>query len=130
MTTTNPSEIVSGYKFGWNDPDFKPVNTVRKGLSRDVVAQISEMKNEPEWMREYRLRALEIFESKPMPAGFWGGNIQGYPLDFNDIYYYVKPMEGQGKTWEEVPDQAHLRQAGHPRGRAQVPRRCRCAVRL
>ena len=40
-----------------------------------------------------------------MPSGFWGGNIQNYPLDFNDIYYYVKPMEGQGKTWEEVPDE-------------------------
>ena len=40
-----------------------------------------------------------------MPTGFWGGNIQGYPLDFNDIYYYVKPMEGQGKTWEDVPEE-------------------------
>src|SRR5207237_3866813 len=87
------------YKFGWNDPEFKPVNKVRKGLDREVVAQISEMKNEPQWMRDFRLRALELFESKPMPAGFWGGNIQGYPLDFNDIYYYVKPMEGQGNNW-------------------------------
>ncbi len=40
-----------------------------------------------------------------MPTGFWGGSIQNYPLDFNDIYYYVKPMEGQGKTWEDVPDE-------------------------
>ena len=105
MTTSKAADIVTGYKFGWNDPEFKPVNEVRKGLDRDVVAQISEIKNEPQWMRDYRLRALEIFESKPMPAGFWGGNIQGYPLDFQDIYYYVKPMEGQGKSWDEVPEE-------------------------
>jgi Fe-S cluster assembly protein SufB len=105
MTTQNAGEIVSGYKFGWHDPEFKPINTPRKGLDRDVVAQISELKDEPKWMRDFRLRALELFESKPMPKGFWGGNIEGYPLDFNDIYYYVKPMEGQGKTWEEVPDE-------------------------
>jgi Fe-S cluster assembly protein SufB len=102
---TNAADIVSGYKFGWHDPEFKPVNQVRKGLDRDVVAQISEMKGEPAWMREFRLKALDHFESKPMPTGFWGGNIQGYPLDFNDIYYYVKPMEGQGKTWEDVPEE-------------------------
>ena len=103
MTTTKPDEIVGGYKYGWHDPEFKPVNQIRKGLDRDIVAQISEIKNEPQWMRDFRLRALEIFESKPMPEGFWGGNIQGYPLDFNDIYYYVKPMEGQGETWDDVP---------------------------
>ena len=53
--------------------EFKPVNEVRKGLDRDVVAQISELKNEPDWMREFRQRALELFESKPMPK--WGGKI-------------------------------------------------------
>jgi Fe-S cluster assembly protein SufB len=105
MTTSKPADIVTGYKYGWHDPEFKPINEVKKGLDRDVVAQISAMKDEPDWMREFRLRALEIFESKPMPTGFWGGNIQGYPLDFQDIYYYVKPMEGQGKTWEDVPDE-------------------------
>src|SRR5215212_641529 len=98
-------DIVGGYKYGWHDPEFKAVNTPKKGLSKEVVEQISDMKNEPKWMRDFRLRSLEIFESKPMPTGFWGGNIQNYSLDFNDIYYYVKPMEGQGKTWEEVPDE-------------------------
>ena len=105
MTTTNAADIVTGYKYGWHDPEFKPVNVIKKGLDAAVVAQISDLKGEPAWMREFRLRALEIFESKPMPTGFWGGNIQGYGLDFNDIYYYVKPMEGQGKTWEDVPDE-------------------------
>jgi Fe-S cluster assembly protein SufB len=106
MTTQKAGDIVSGYKYGWHDPEFKPVNEVKKGLDRDVVAQISELKNEPQWMREFRLRSLEQFESKPMPYGaFWGGSIENYDLDFNDIYYYVKPMEGQGRSWDEVPDE-------------------------
>ncbi|MCO6044718.1 Fe-S cluster assembly protein SufB [Aeoliella sp. ICT_H6.2] len=72
----------------------------RKGLDREVVAQISELKNEPSWMREFRLEALEIFESKPMPN--WGGKIG---LDFQDVYYYLKPTDRQGKTWDDVPQE-------------------------
>jgi Fe-S cluster assembly protein SufB len=106
MTTQKAGDIVTGYKYGWHDPEFKPVNEPKKGLSREVVAQISELKNEPQWMRDFRLRSLEIFESKPMPNGaFWGGSIENYDLDFQNIYYYVKPMEGQGKTWEDIPDE-------------------------
>ncbi|HEU0074289.1 MAG TPA: Fe-S cluster assembly protein SufB [Dehalococcoidia bacterium] len=106
MTTQKAGDIVSGYKYGWHDPEFKPVNEVKKGLDAGVVAQISEIKNEPQWMREFRQRSLQHFESKPMPNGaFWGGNIENYDLDFNDIYYYVKPMEGQGRTWDEVPEE-------------------------
>jgi Fe-S cluster assembly protein SufB len=70
----------------------------KKGLSPHIVAEISEMKGEPAWMRDFRLRSLEIFESKPMPR--WGGNIG---IDFQDIYYYLKPTEHQGKTWDDVP---------------------------
>jgi Fe-S cluster assembly protein SufB len=106
MTTQKAGDIVSGYKYGWHDPEFKPINEVKKGLDAGVVAQISEIKNEPQWMRDFRLRSLQHFESKPMPDGaFWGGNIENYDLDFNDIYYYVKPMEGQGRTWDEVPEE-------------------------
>ena len=65
-----------------------------------MVHQISDIKGEPDWMREFRLRSLEIFESKPMPA--WGGDID---LDFQDIYYYLKPTDHQGKTWEDVPQE-------------------------
>ena len=72
----------------------------RKGLDREIVAQISEMKGEPDWMREFRLKSLEIFESRPMPN--WGGAIN---IDFNDVYYYLKPTEGQGKTWDDVPQE-------------------------
>jgi Fe-S cluster assembly protein SufB len=77
----------------------KAVFKARKGLDADIVEQISEMKDEPEWMRDFRLRSLAIFESKPMPR--WGGNIG---IDFQDIYYYLKPTDHQGKTWDEVPD--------------------------
>lgn len=72
----------------------------RKGLDADIVAQISEMKNEPAWMREFRLEALEIFESKPMPK--WGGAIN---LNFQDVYYYLKPTTGQEKSWDDVPQE-------------------------
>ncbi len=72
----------------------------RKGVDAEIVAQISEMKNEPDWMRDFRLKSLEIFNSKPLPK--WGGNLG---IDFQDIYYYLKPTNKQGKTWEEVPDE-------------------------
>ena len=72
----------------------------RKGIDSEIVGQISEMKGEPGWMRDFRLKSLEIFESKPMPT--WGGNID---LDFQDIYYYVKPTDQQGRTWDEVPEE-------------------------
>jgi Fe-S cluster assembly protein SufB len=70
----------------------------RRGLNAQIVNEISEMKREPAWMRDFRLRSLKIFESKPMPR--WGGDIG---IDFQDIYYYLKPTEGQGKTWDDVP---------------------------
>jgi Fe-S cluster assembly protein SufB len=80
--------------------DSKYVFKARKGLDREIVSQISEMKNEPAWMRDFRLKSLEIFNSKPMPR--WGGAID---IDFQDIYYYLKPADRQGKTWEEVPEE-------------------------
>ena len=72
----------------------------QKGLSKDVVNQISDIKNEPDWMRKFRLEALDIFESKPMPK--WGGDID---LDFQDIYYYLKPTDQQEKSWDDVPEE-------------------------
>jgi len=77
-----------------------PVFKAEKGINREIVAQISEMKNEPGWMRDFRLEAFDIFESKPMPT--WGGDIA---LDFQDIYYYLKPTSEQGKTWDDVPQE-------------------------
>ncbi len=87
-----------------NKYDFRttstPIFKARKGLDAEIVRQISDMKDEPEWMRKFRLDALEIFNSKPMPR--WGGNIA---LNFQDIYYYLKPAEHQGRTWDDVPEE-------------------------
>ncbi len=72
----------------------------QKGLNAGIVAQISEIKQEPGWLRDFRLKSFKIFESKPMPN--WGGDIS---LDFQDIYYYLKPTNEQGRTWDDVPQE-------------------------
>ena len=71
-------------KYGFHDADQYVFKT-RKGLNRDIVEQISRMKGEPQWMLDYRLKALEIFWKKPTPT--WGGDLSH--IDFQDIYYYV-----------------------------------------
>ena len=85
-------------KYGFHDPD-QFVFKSRRGLDRDVVTQISELKGEPAWMRDFRLKALEIFGQKPMPA--WGGDLSH--IDFDEIFYYVKPTEESKGSWEDVP---------------------------
>src|SRR3954470_9245777 len=70
-----------------------------RGLSRKIVEQISEMKGEPEWMRTFRLKSLALFEKRPMPT--WGADLSG--IDFDNIYYYIKPVAQQGKTWDDIP---------------------------
>ncbi|MEV2282764.1 Fe-S cluster assembly protein SufB [Paenibacillus larvae] len=88
------------YKYGFRD-EHKAVFQTGKGLTPEIVTEISRMKGEPDWMLEFRLKSLEQFFKMPLPR--WGGNLDD--LDFNDIQYYVKPSEKQGKTWEEVPDE-------------------------
>ncbi|HZB84588.1 MAG: Fe-S cluster assembly protein SufB [Actinomycetota bacterium] len=88
------------YKFGFHDPEEYFFKTPRKGIDPEIVAMISKHKNEPEWMLEFRLKALESFLEKPTPQ--WGGDLS--ELDFDEIYYYIRPMENQGRTWEDVPD--------------------------
>ena len=88
------------YQFGFHDDNVN-VETFGRGLDKDVVNRISEIKSEPNWMRERRLEALDIFLQKPMPT--WGGNIGG--IDFNNIIYYIKPSEKQEKDWDDVPDE-------------------------
>ena len=85
-------------KYGFHDAE-KFVFKAKKGLNKEVVEEISWMKNEPDWMRQFRLRSLEIFEKKPLPQ--WGGNLN--QIDFQDIYYYMKASEGSAKNWNEVP---------------------------
>lgn len=70
----------------------------QKGINEAIVRQISEIKNEPKWMLDFRLKSLKIFEERPMPK--WGGAID---INFQDIYYYLKPTDHQGKSWDDVP---------------------------
>jgi Fe-S cluster assembly protein SufB len=88
------------YTPGFHD-DHKSVFVSGKGLSRETVETISRMKGEPAWMTERRLKAYDHFLERAMPA--WGADLS--QIDFEDIHYYIKPMEGQGKTWEEVPEE-------------------------
>src|SRR5881275_2113533 len=85
-------------KYGFFDPE-KFVFKAKRGLSPEVVKEISWMKNEPEWMTKFRLRALQIWEKKELPT--WGADLS--PIDFQNIYYYLKSTEKQGKTWDDVP---------------------------
>jgi len=99
---TNDAQILEGigeYKYGFQDPDTSVFKS-RKGLDRKVVQQISEMKNEPKWMLDFRLKALEHYQKRPTPT--WGGDLS--KLDLDDIYYYVKPTEEESRTWEDVPE--------------------------
>jgi Fe-S cluster assembly protein SufB len=86
-------------QYGFSDPEA-PVFKARKGLNAEVVGQISEMKGEPEWMRAYRLKALEIYQSKPVPQ--WGADLSGLRED--EIYFFVKPASEEAKSWEDVPE--------------------------
>ena len=85
-------------KWGWKDSDnyvFKP----KRGLNKEIVEEISFLKSEPEWMRNFRLKAYERFVKKSMPT--WGADLSG--IDFQNIFYFVRSTEKQGRTWDEVP---------------------------
>ncbi|HMT05200.1 MAG TPA: Fe-S cluster assembly protein SufB [Solirubrobacterales bacterium] len=87
-------------KFGFSDPETGYAYKAPKGLTRQIVEQISEYKDEPEWMRDFRLKALEIFESKPTPQ--WGADLD--QIDFDDIHYFVRASEKNSTDWSEVPE--------------------------
>lgn len=91
-------EGLGSYRYGFTDPDTSVFHT-GKGLSRKVVEQISAMKGEPEWMLEFRLKALDHFLVRPMPT--WGPDLSGLNLD--EITFYVRPAEAEGKSWDDVP---------------------------
>ena len=86
-------------KYGFHDKEESVFKT-EKGLTEETVRQISKIKNEPEWMLKLRLKSLEEFWKRPMPQ--WGANLN--TIDFNEIYYYLKPTERQGDKWEDVPE--------------------------
>jgi len=99
MTTTHDELAGLGnYEFGWADPDIAGA-TAKRGLSEDVVREISALKNEPKWMLDYRLKALRLFERKPMPN--WGADLSG--IDFGNIKYFVRATDQQVTSWDDLP---------------------------
>ncbi len=91
-------ELSRGYRFGWSDPAHS-VFTPKRGLSPEVVEEISGLKSEPDWMRKLRLKALKHFRGRPMP--WWGADLSG--IDFDDIYYFIRSTEKQAQNWDDLP---------------------------
>lgn len=103
MSELDLSTLGSEYKYGFVD-EIQPVFKAEKGLSKRVVEAISYHKGEPEWMLKFRLRALEIFQKKPMPT--WGPDLSELEKEMPNLYYYVKPAEVRdARSWEEVPEE-------------------------
>ena len=90
------------YKYGFITED-KPVFKAVPGLSEDIVRQISGHKDEPDWMLEFRLKALEVYRSKPMPT--WGGDLSKLEDTLDEIYFYLKPQEQMERSWDDVPQE-------------------------
>ncbi len=98
-TQAEQIEALSQYRYGWHDSDAAGA-AAKRGLNEAVVREISGIKQEPEWMLERRLRALKLFERKPMPT--WGADLSG--INFDAIKYYVRSTERQAQTWEDLPE--------------------------
>jgi Fe-S cluster assembly protein SufB len=101
MTATAPAglEGIGRYEYGWADSDSVG-SSARRGLSEEVVRDISAKKNEPEWMLKTRLKALRLFDKKPMPT--WGSDLTG--IFFDTIKYFVRSTEKQATSWEDLPE--------------------------
>ncbi|MBJ7530203.1 MAG: Fe-S cluster assembly protein SufB, partial [Nocardioides sp.] len=103
MTTIderNPElEGIGRYDFGWADSDVAGA-TAKRGLSEEVVRDISSKKSEPQWMLDLRLKGLKLFGRKPMPS--WGSDLSG--IDFDNIKYFVRSSEKQAATWDDLPE--------------------------
>ena len=98
------NELVEGlgldeYQYGFVD-DEAHVYRTKPGLDEGVVRQISKHKEEPEWMLEFRLKALKIYERKPMPT--WGGDLSELEATLDEIYFYVKPQDQMERSWDDV----------------------------
>jgi Fe-S cluster assembly protein SufB len=93
---------LGSYSLGWSDKQDDYVFKPEKGLNEEIIRKMSQIKGEPEWMLEFRLKAYQRFLRKPVPQ--WGGGGHLNEIDFDDIYYYIKPMAGQAKDWDMVPD--------------------------
>ena len=101
-TQLKTAPLVEEYRHGFHDTEENYVFKSEKGLTREIVERISEMKDEPAWMRAFRLKSFEIFQSKPMPA--WGDTKLLSEIDFADIHYFVKSTDRAERSWDDVPD--------------------------
>ena len=101
MTTTTHPELagLGTYEYGWADSDVAGTSA-RRGLSEEVVRDISAKKSEPQWMLDLRLKGLRLFHRKPLPA--WGADLT--TIDFDNIKYFVRSTEKQATSWDELPD--------------------------
>ncbi len=98
MTQDETIASIGNYNYGWHDTDTAG-ETAERGLSEAVVRNISALKDEPEWMLKRRLRALKLFDKKPLPT--WGANVSD--IDFDNIKYFVRSTEKQAQTWDDLP---------------------------
>jgi Fe-S cluster assembly protein SufB len=98
LTQGEQIDALSRYNYGWADADLAG-SAARRGLSDEVVRDISTKKSEPDWMLERRLKALQIFDRKPMPS--WGSDLSG--IDFDNIKYFVRSTEKQAQSWDDLP---------------------------
>jgi Fe-S cluster assembly protein SufB len=94
-----PQIDIGDYQYGFRDEEDYVFKSER-GLNRKIVEDISRMKGEPQWMLDFRLKSLDHYEKRPMPN--WGADLSG--IEFDDIYYYIRPAENIGRTWDEVPE--------------------------
>jgi Fe-S cluster assembly protein SufB len=99
MMVAKPQIDVEEYQYGFRDEEDYVFKSER-GLSRQIVEEISAMKDEPEWMRDFRFKALDHFQKRPMPN--WGADLSD--IDFGNIFYYIRPADKLGRTWDEVPE--------------------------
>lgn len=95
----NQVPFADEYKYGFSDEDVSVYKTA-KGLTADTIREISRIKQEPDWMLEFRLKAFELFEKKSNPS--WGPDLSF--IDFDEYTYYIKPSDRQEKSWDEVPE--------------------------
>lgn len=104
MTTAVETIGIDDYKYGFHDSEENYFYKSKKGLTKEIVEEISiRLKKEPEWMTQFRLDSLKVFREKPMPT--WGNTEMLNDIDFDNIHYYVKSTEKQGRNWEDVPEE-------------------------
>jgi len=101
-SAVKPEALIEEYRHGFHDTEENYVFKSGKGLTREMVERISRMKGEPDWMREFRLRAYELFMAKPMPT--WGDTALLNEIDFDNIHYYVKSTDRAEQNWDDVPE--------------------------